>query len=235
MIGKAFGVGLLCLTVCVASAPAQSKNQTNGRGVLNDWTVKEVARQDLGAGTDRVFRVRVGSHPGYDRVVFEFGAGAPNYWVYYQKPPVRLYSGEEVKGIRGNAFLEVSLSPVIYSEKNYNTPVERLKRGQNPLRTRLVSDVWSLGWFEGELIYAVGLRERRFFRVQVFSNPDRLVIDFRKQGAPSLYKRSPIVLFPKNYDCRPCALVIECAPNSHVPLFWSERSGWRSHELRGLV
>ena len=222
MIGKAFGVGLLCLMMWVTYAPAQSNNQTNGRGVLNDWTVKEVARQDLSAGTDKVVKVRVGSHPGYDRLVFEFNTGTPNYWVHYQKPPVQLYSGEEVKGVRGNAFLEVSLSPVIYSEKNYNTPVERLRKGRYPLRTQLVSDVWSLGWFEGELIYAVGLKDRRFFRVQVLSNPNRLVIDFRKRGAPSLYKRLPTVIFPKNFDCRPLSLgdrgrgQFACSPNVGV-------------------
>jgi hypothetical protein len=100
--------------------------------------------------------------------------------VHYEKPPISLMSGDEVKGIRGRAFIEVSLSPVIYSESNYNTPIERMQRNGSPLRTPLVSDVWSLGWFEGEMIYAVGLAARKPFRVQMLSNPSRLVIDFKR-------------------------------------------------------
>lgn len=185
MIGKVVGVAVLCLTIGLSSARGQSNSQTkgeeysSGRGELNVWTTDEVARQKLSAGTYDV-KVRIGAHTSYDRVVFEFEGGMPNYWVYYEKPPITLYSSEEVKGIRGKAFIEVSLSPIIYTEKNYNLPVDRIKVARSPLRTRLVSDVWSLGWFEGEFIYAVGLGARRPFRVQVFSNPDRLVLDFKK-------------------------------------------------------
>jgi hypothetical protein len=186
MIGKAFSVGLLCLTIGLSSAHGQSYTQAEedeylrGRGESKAWGTDASVRQSQEGGSSGVRRVRVGRHPGYDRVVFEFNVGTPNYWVHYERPPISLMSGEEVKGIRGTAFIEVSLSPILYSEKNYNTPVARMRLGRSPLRTQLVSDVWSLGWFEGELIYTIGLKERRPFRVQRFSNPDRLVIDFKR-------------------------------------------------------
>lgn len=185
MVGKAFGVGLLWLTIGLSSVAAQSNIQTkaqeysSGLGQLNVWTTEDVVRQSTKASADEV-KVSVGTHEGFDRLVFEFKGGLPNYCVGYEEPPIQIMSGEEVKGIRGRAFITVSMSPITYSEKNYNTPIERLKEGQNPLRTALVSDVWSLGWFEGEFNYAVGLKARKPFRVLVLSNPSRLVIDFKK-------------------------------------------------------
>ncbi|MBD0373219.1 MAG: hypothetical protein ICV60_20440 [Pyrinomonadaceae bacterium] len=184
MIGKAFGVGLLWLAIGLSSALAQSYSQRDqdyyrGRGESSAWGTDAAVRQRSGGGSLGVKRVRIERRAGYDRLVFEFDAGAPNYWVHYEDPPIQLYSGEVVK-VRGKAFIEVSLSPILYSKKNYNTPVVRLKRGRTPLRTTLVSDVWSMGWFEGEMIYAVGLNARRPFRVRMLSNPARLVIDFKK-------------------------------------------------------
>jgi hypothetical protein len=181
MIGKAFGVGLLWLTVGLSPASGQTRGQefSYEKGESNAWTTEEVVRQSSAGGAGGVKKVRVGTHAGYDRVVFEFGLGTPNYWVYYEKPPIEIY-GDQIVNVRGRAFIEISLSPILYSEKNYNTPVARIGTGRNPLRTPLISDVWSLGWFEGELMFAVGLNARRPFRVQMLSNPSRLVIDFKK-------------------------------------------------------
>ena len=181
MIGKAFGVALLLLTMWLSPAFGQSKVEDYyyQEGELNTWTTDEVGKQDFKSGTTGVKRVRVGRHPGYDRVVLEFDQGTPNYWVNYEKIPISLYGDQQIK-VRGKAAIEISMSPVLYSEKNYNTPVAPIKRRGSRLRTPLITEVWSLGWFEGEVMYAIGLNSRRPFRVQTFSNPDRLVIEFKR-------------------------------------------------------
>jgi hypothetical protein len=183
MAGKAFVVGLLWLMLAVSPAPGQSTDDADylqGRGESSGWGTNAAVRQRPEGGSGGIKKVRIGRHAGYDRVVFEFDNDEPNYWVHYEPPPISFMSGEEVKGIRGRAFIEISLSPVLYSEKNYNTPAAPIKNGRSPLRTSLISDVWSIGWFEGEMRYVLGLKERRPFRVQMFSNPSRLVIDLKR-------------------------------------------------------
>lgn len=185
MVGKAVGVVLLWLVIGLSSSSAlaqysqSDQDYYRGRGESSAWGTDAAVRERSGGGSSGVKRVRIERRAGYDRLIFEFEFGTPNYWVHYEAPAIHLYSGEEVK-VRGRAFIEISLSPILYSKKNYNTPLARLRQGRIPLRTRLVSDVWSIGWFEGEMRYAVGLNARKPFRVRVLSNPARLVIDFKR-------------------------------------------------------
>ena len=57
--------------------------------------------------------VRVASHEGYDRVVFEFPNGVPGYDVGYVEPPILADgSGEEVP-VAGGAALVVRMEPAL--------------------------------------------------------------------------------------------------------------------------
>ncbi len=57
--------------------------------------------------------VRVASHEGYDRVVFEFRNGVPGYDVRYVEPPILADgSGEEVP-VAGGAALVVRMEPAL--------------------------------------------------------------------------------------------------------------------------
>ena len=183
MFGKAFGICLLWLAIAVSYAAGQSNNQAQAQegyaeGRFNVWTTGTVFRENIGKAADDV-KIRVGTHKGYDRIVFELKGDLPTFSVAYQTLPFELYDSSEIYNVRGKAFMEITFIPFNYSEKNYNTPVDLKKSSQPNLRTPLISDFRSLGWFEGEIRYAIGLKARRPFRVQVLSNPTRLVIDFK--------------------------------------------------------
>jgi hypothetical protein len=43
----------------------------------------------------------------------------------------------------------------------------------------LIKEVKRVQWYEAELRYVVGLKRAAPYRVQVFSNPARLIVDFK--------------------------------------------------------
>lgn len=127
--------------------------------------------------TDRaqITDVRVGTHDGYDRVVFEFASGIPDAVIEGVLPP--LYadpSGLEVD-VAGTAFLKVSMhgaskmSPeggVTYDgSTNFEPGFDRL--------AQLIEG----GDFEAVSTWYLGLDGAGCFRVLTLVDPSRLVID----------------------------------------------------------
>ena len=53
----------------------------------------------------------VGSHEGYDRVVFQFRDGVPGYRVEYVDPPLHEDGSGNVVELDGNAFVVVRMEP----------------------------------------------------------------------------------------------------------------------------
>lgn len=182
MKGKVFGVGLWLLLVGLLLIPeqtlAQSQTQegSEGKGRLNVWTTGMVLREDYTKRTD-FLTMRVGTHKGFDRVVFEMGEALPKYYVKYEKPPFSTYDGRDFE-MRGKAFIEISFYPVSYSDERRQAS-ERLERQQNKINWPVIRQVLNSDWFEGEIIYRIGLKRRTPFRVQTLSNPSRLVVDFK--------------------------------------------------------
>lgn len=127
--------------------------------------------------TDRaqITDVRVGTHDGYDRVVFEFASGIPDAVIEGVLPP--LYadpSGLEVD-VAGTAFLKVTMhgaskmSPeggVTYDgSTNFEPGFDRL--------AQLIEG----GDFEAVSSWYLGLDGAGCFRVLTLADPSRLVID----------------------------------------------------------
>lgn len=127
--------------------------------------------------TDRaqITDVRVGTHDGYDRVVFEFASGIPDAVIEGVLPP--LYadpSGLEVD-VAGTAFLKVTMhfaskmSPeggVTYDgSTNFEPGFDRL--------AQLIEG----GDFEAVSTWYLGLNGAGCFRVLTLPDPSRLVID----------------------------------------------------------
>jgi hypothetical protein len=119
--------------------------------------------------------VRVGSHPGYDRLVIEYSGGQPSYKLVPQDPAtfVGPYSGLPVS-VAGNAGLHL----FIY---NMDFPATFL-HGTNlkPAYSEL-KQVVALAVFEGQADIAIGLDRLECPTVSVLSSPSRLVIDFPTQ------------------------------------------------------
>ena len=183
LAGRALGLGLLLLGLGFSSVSGQSKAQTGGKeylselGGLNLWTTDPVYRQKLG-DTPEFLTVRFGKHRGFDRMVFEMDGDLIGYFITYGRPPFRADAGVEIIKVRGKAFVEIALYPVTSSDENIQANEKRLA-GQNMAKMALIREVKGVDWFEAELRYVVGLKRRTPYRVQVFSDPTRLVVDFK--------------------------------------------------------
>lgn len=80
--------------------------------------------------------------------------------------------------ISGKAFVEVTFYSVPYhdappSEYKLNYPKEELKMP-------VIQEIKNSDWFEGGLAFAIGLKAKKLYRVQEFSNPTRLAVDFKQ-------------------------------------------------------
>ena len=131
----------------------------------------------LAATTPRatITDVRIGTHDGYDRVVFEFDSGIPTVTVAAALPPFY----EDASGLPvvviGSAFLRVTMTGasavnpdgvVVYDGPNSFTPgfprLAHLVRG---------------GDFEAVSTWYIGLNGGACLRVFALESPSRLVID----------------------------------------------------------
>ena len=126
-------------------------------------------------GHAQVTDVRVGTHDGYDRVVFEFDSGLPEAFIEGALPPFYADgSGFEIE-VTGSAFLKVTmhgatkLSPeggVTYGgATNFEPAFHRLLQ------------LLEGGDFEAVSTWYLGLDGGSCFRVLALSDPSRLVID----------------------------------------------------------
>jgi hypothetical protein len=122
--------------------------------------------------------VRVASHDGYDRVVFEFENGIPGYDVRYVEPPILADgSGEEV-AVSGGAVLVVRMEPALDADLTQES-APRTYTGPTRFSpsTAAVVELVRTGGFEAVLTWAVGVDEKRPFRVSRLQDPARIVID----------------------------------------------------------
>ncbi|WP_290849771.1 hypothetical protein [Gordonia sp. (in: high G+C Gram-positive bacteria)] len=119
--------------------------------------------------------IRVGSHDGFDRVVFEFaGSGTPGWHADYTDDPAQPGSGFPID-VPGHSVLAVFISglqmPTESPHPSYTGP--------NPVPgTGVITEVSDAGWFEGQSDTFIGLTaDRPAVDISVLSGPTRLVID----------------------------------------------------------
>ena len=125
--------------------------------------------------------VTVGRHDGYDRVVFTLGGqGQPGWRVEYVNSPTRQGSGDPFTPA-GEAFLSVVLSGVGYP---FDTGVQEYDgpRSIPGGEAEVVEEVQVQGVFEGQYDGAIGLTDRRPFRVFRLDGPPRVVVDVAHRG-----------------------------------------------------
>lgn len=122
--------------------------------------------------------VRVGSHEGYERVVFDFeGTGTPGWRVEYVDEAVEDPKGDVVD-VAGDYTLQVIATGVRYPEGEDETG--RIAQGTYDADDAdLVEEVRVTGIFEGQNQAFIGLDEKAPFRAFTLSDPARLVVDVR--------------------------------------------------------
>ena len=119
--------------------------------------------------------VRVGTHDGYDRVVFEFAAGIPDAMIEGVLPPFYADPSGLELAVSGTAFLKVTMhgatkvlpeGGVTYSgPTNFEPGFDRLMQ--------LIEG----GDFEAVSTWYLGLDGAGCYRVLTLAGPNRLVID----------------------------------------------------------
>lgn len=119
--------------------------------------------------------VRVGTHDGYDRVVFEFGNGIPEFRLEEATPPLLQDPSGLEMDVEGNAFLRLvmhggtALSPD--GVETYTGPTNFTPEFPS------LAELASAGDFEAVSSWYIGLSETSCVRVLTLAGPSRLVID----------------------------------------------------------
>lgn len=134
-----------------------------------------------GTGTALLRAVRIGSHDGYDRIVFEFeGTSKPGYQIQWVDPPILSDGAGETVEVAGDAFLEAIIQPA--SGVDLSAPeLVVVYEGPNRLAAssefEVIDELVRTGDFEAVLTWVAGATERVPFRVQTLTSPTRIVID----------------------------------------------------------
>jgi hypothetical protein len=118
--------------------------------------------------------VRVGSHPGYDRLVIQFSGGLPAYKLAPQDPSTFIGPASgipiPVAGTSGfHLYIYQMDIPPTYPYGNLSPAYSVLKQ------------VVVMAVFEGQADIAIGLGAPVCPKVSIYASPDRLVIDFPTQ------------------------------------------------------
>lgn len=121
--------------------------------------------------------IGVGEHDGYDRIVFEFDAGIPEYRIEVAAPPFVQDPIGLPMNVSGSAFLQIVMNGgTIVSPDGvatYSGP--RTFSPDSPKLVQLVNG----GDFEAVSTWYVGLTDVSCLRVQTLTSPARLVIDIQ--------------------------------------------------------
>ncbi len=123
----------------------------------------------------QIVDVRVGTHAGYDRIVFEFAGGIPEYELAEASPPFHEDpTGREIE-VSGNAHLQLTLRGGTKQGDDgtatYTGPTEFLPGFPQ------LTELEETGDFEAQATWVIGLEESTCVRALTLSGPDRLVID----------------------------------------------------------
>ena len=121
---------------------------------------------------------RVGSHPGYERVVVQYTGGAADLtWkTTWTNDPID-EKGERID-VKGDVFLQVDVAGV-----REPSDVATLPPTLHPGSLAGLSTVKGVSVqypFEGQHMVFIGLSAKNSYRIQVLKEPSRLVIDGKK-------------------------------------------------------
>ncbi|MCK7637601.1 AMIN-like domain-containing (lipo)protein [Corynebacterium pygosceleis] len=119
--------------------------------------------------------VRVGTHEGFDRVVFDLvGDGTPGWFIDYNDRPAQQGSGFPID-FPGDSAIEVNIDGTTYPfTLGLENPQIEPTTGPGPI----VAGVTSGFSFEGRTQFVIGVNGGKHpYSVQVLENPTRLVID----------------------------------------------------------
>ena len=131
-----------------------------------------------GSGTGeraQIVDVRVGTHDGYDRIVFEFESGIPDYEIEQASPPFfEDPTGRELT-VLGDAHVQLRM-PGGTKQGEDGSATYTGPTSFHPHFEQLVN-LEEAGDFEAQSTWIAGLEQDACVRVLTLTGPDRLVID----------------------------------------------------------
>ncbi|HUP02124.1 MAG TPA: hypothetical protein VM737_11470 [Gemmatimonadota bacterium] len=148
------------------------------------WTIGIACVTRPLSGVATVTDVRTASHPGFDRIVWEFAPGErPGYHVEYIDRPVRECGSGNVVPLAGDGWLEVRLEPA-RAHDEAGKPTLREASGARDRRLDpglpVVRELARTCDFEAVVAYVMGVTSPNPFRVAELETPPRLVVDIRR-------------------------------------------------------
>ncbi len=132
--------------------------------------------------------IRAAHHSGYDRVVFEFEGGLPEFTGVRWAKSLRFDPSDKPAKAQGNAFLQVRFRQAVAHDGGGPTVLPMRRAFDLPN----VAHVVMLGDYEGEVAIGIGLMERTAIRKTYrLSGPARFVVDidttFPKKRVPVFF------------------------------------------------
>jgi hypothetical protein len=143
-----------------------------------DWQTGPLAGGEAAAAVATLRAVRVATHAGYDRVVFDFGSDpVPPYRIgTLDGRAIQCGSGEAVD-LEGETVLEFSFEPArAHTEAGAATVRERSLEPALPVVRSLVLTCD----FEAHVVWAAGLAGSVVLRTMLLADPHRLVLDLAR-------------------------------------------------------
>ncbi|HEX6684562.1 MAG TPA: hypothetical protein VF062_17290 [Candidatus Limnocylindrales bacterium] len=127
-------------------------------------------------------RMSAASHPGYDRLVLEFGGDKPPAHELRWVDEVRHDPTDRPVPLRGKHFLLIVCDGGTLDTTRVENDPSEARRYAGPDRIAadlaLLKEVAIAGDFEAVLSFGAGLDRKVEPRVQILSSPARIVIDF---------------------------------------------------------
>lgn len=131
--------------------------------------------EDATVAVANIIDVRVGTHDGYDRVVFEFEQGTPELTLGRATPPFTQDASGAPIDVEGDSFLVLTMrggtKQTDAGTSSYDGPLDF-----DPGQPTLV-DLVEGGDFERQSTWYLGLTSEACARVIVLDGPPRVVID----------------------------------------------------------
>ncbi|SDR94294.1 hypothetical protein [Corynebacterium timonense] len=135
--------------------------------------------QPMRGGPELVINdIRLATHDGFDRVVFEYaGPGLPGFIVGYTPEPRQQASGHLLEVV-GNAYLEVMIQG---TPMGLFSPDDELNQpGPMNRAAGTVQGITHGAVFEADSQYVIGLDQERPFHAYTLENPPRVVVDIQR-------------------------------------------------------
>jgi hypothetical protein len=159
-----------------AQASASSQPTTQPTDDLGKFSCDFPIKGKATVQRAQLVNVRVGTHAGYDRVVFEFATGVPAFNLKQATPPLREDASGRELDVDGNTFWQLVMR---------DTSRFDLAGHANLTRTDFtpgfpkLSELIEGGDFEAVSTWYFGLDAESCVRVLTLDNPSRLVFDIQ--------------------------------------------------------